>query len=410
MFSYQPATADLLKLMNGGELRGKVVQNADQKQMIQLETTTGATVIVNRDQTQFVTLRSATIEEYETRSRQINDDWESHWELAEWCRQKGLVKQRETQMLRVVELNPEHDKAQMALGRTWHKGSWVDRHELMTSQGYVKYKNRYILPQELEVIERSADELKHERSWFPKVRLWVGWLDGSEGTRSRQAVSELKKIDDPHAATAVIKFLSGDSRVAVRELSVQILINISGSKAIAGLVRMALYDESEDVRERALQGIGPDFYQNAQPIFVAALKNESNAVVCRAAMALEKIGDKKVVSPLIDALVTIHQYQVAMDVPKNQIYSFTTDGNFAQTGTPLPPDLMAAVRTGHMNAPIVVPTDAPPKKMVTVRVEHQNAEVLKALEKLTDKNFGFDKRTWNLWWSAEKNQGGKLAK
>jgi hypothetical protein len=405
------ANADLVKLLNGGELRGKIASSGDSKQNIRLETLTGAVVVVERDQTQFVTMRSVMVEEYESRSRQIEDTWEAHWELSEWCRLHGLTKQRETHLLRVTELSPEHEKAQLALKRVWHKGHWVDRDELMASQGYVKYKNRYITTQEMEIIEKTTDELKLERLWPPKIRMWLAALEDPNSSRGGQGLNELRNINDPHAVNAVIKFMCGDSRVEIRQLSVAILIKIAGGKAIAGLVQMALFDESPDVRSAALEGIGSDSYQYAQSGFIRSLKSEDNAIVCRAASALGKIGDKNAVGPLIEALVTAHQYQVATDIPVQPSYSFTTDGNFGSNNQTLPPEIMAAVRTGHMQTPIIAPSgDSIPKKVVAVRVDHYNKEALSALEKLTEKNFGYDKRTWKLWWSAEKNMGGKSVK
>ena len=408
------AHADLIKLANGGELRGKIVRPSNVKltlETIRLETLTGATVVVEKAQTRFVTLRPLSVEEYESRSRQIKDDWEGHWDLAEWCLRRGLGKQREIHLRRVIELSPEHEKAQMALGRVWHQGGYIDRDELMASQGYVKYKNKYITPQELEVIEKTTDELERERGWFQKVRLWHGWLNGGHEERRRLGALELKKIEDPNAAPAIIRFLAADEQVEVRTFAVMVLVKISGTKAVTGLVKLALFDQSPEVRASALQGIGRDHYEHAQGAFVKALKSEFNAVVCRAAMALGQIGDTRSIGPLVEALMTVHHYQVAVDVPLNQNYSFTTDGNFASNTSSLPPSIMAAVRTGQMLPPIIAPpTDPPPKKLVTVRVEHYNEEVLVALGKLTQQNFGYDKRTWHLWWAAEKNQGSKPAK
>ena len=403
------ARADLVKMMNGGELRGKVISQKENRHEIRLESVTGATIVVERDQVQFVTMRSTTVEEYETKARRLEDHWERHWELAEWCRFHNLTKQRENHLRRVTELSPDHDKAQTALGRVWHQGNWIDRDDLMTSQGYVKYKNKYITPQELDIIEKTADELQREKGWFQKVRAWHGWLVGSSVDRHRKALEEFNALSDPNAATAVIKFLGDDPRVEVRRLCVAVLIRMSGGKAVAGLVRIALFDVSPEVREVARDGIGPEDYEHAQHAFVMALRSEYNAVVCRAAIALGQIGDKKAVGPLIDALVTVHLYQVTSDVPVQPTYSFTTDGGFGSNGTAIPPQVMAAVRTGQMLPPVIAPTgDALPKKTVTVRVEQQNSEVLEALEKLTQQNFGFDKRTWGLWWAAEKNAGGKL--
>ena len=403
------ADADLVKLNNGGELRGKIVQNGNSKQALRLETLTGAVVVVDVDQTQFVTIRSAAVEEYETRARRLgvdNDSWEAHWELSEWCRQRGLSAQRQIHLRRVTELSPDFEKAQTGLGRVWHDGSWVDRDELMISKGYVKYKNKYITPQELEIIEKTSDELQRDKTWIQRVRVWRAWLDGPSEDKARQAVAELKAVGDPHAAPAVIKFLATDSRVNVRELAISVLVKIGGPKAAIGLVNLALFDESIDIRAAALDGIGREQYVAAQNAFIQALRNESNFVVCRAGYALGKIGDKKAVGPLIDALVTAHNYQVTSDIPSSPVYSFSADGNFAQNTPSLPPHIEAAVRTGQLLPPVYVQSENQvPRKVVSVRVEHRNAEVLAALESLTDKDFGYDKRTWSLWWAAEKNQG-----
>ena len=403
------AMADLVKLINGGELRGKIIVSSDAKTKIRVETMSGATVVVERSQVQFVTPRSLAVEEYETRSRSLEDTPEAHWDLAEWCRQRGLAKQRDTHLRRVTELAPDHEKAQSILGRVWHQGRWIDRDELMASQGYVKYKNKYITPQELEVIENTADELERERSWFQKIRLWHGWLDGQHENRRAQAMSGFNAVDDPNAAPAIMKFLASDSRTAIRELAVSILVKISGAKSIAGLVKLALFDEASQIRTAALNGIGSAHYERAQKAFVTALKNESNTVVCRAATALGQIGDKEAIKPLIEALVTVHQYQVAMDLPNNQTYSFNSDGSFSSNTPAVPPGVMAAVRTGQLLPPVfAAPSDAPAplKKNVTIRIEHYNAETLAALGKLTQQNFGYDKRTWHLWWAAEKNASG----
>ena len=403
------ADADLVKLNNGGELRGKIVHNGNSKQAIRLETLTGAIVVVDADQTQFVTIRSATVEEYETLARRLgvdNKSWEAHWELAEWCRQRRLSEQRQIHLRRVTELAPDFEKAQTALGRVWHDGNWIDRDELMISKGYVKYKNKYITPQELEMIEKTSDELQRDRTWIQRVRVWRAWLDGPSEDKARQAVAELKAVNDPHAAPAVMKFLATDSRVNIRELAISVLVKIGGPKAAIGLVNLALFDESIDVRTAALDGIGREQYVAAQNAFIQALRNESNFVVCRAGYALGKIGDKKAVGPLIDALVTAHNYQVTSDIPSSPVYSFSADGNFAQNTPTLPPHIEAAVRTGQLVPPVYVPSENQvSRKVVTVRVEHRNAEVLAALESLTDKDFGYDKRTWGLWWAAEKNQG-----
>jgi hypothetical protein len=408
-----PVHADLVKLLNGGELRGHLVRGTGSAKStgdnLVLETMTGATVTVARADTKFVTMRPLIVEEYESRARHAPDTLEAQWELSEWCRQHLLSKQRETHLLRVVALDPRHEKAQTALDRVWHEGAWVDREELMASKGYVKYKNRYITVQELDLIQKSADELAAEREWFQKIKLWHNWLGGRNPDRGRQAHVSLQQIDDPHAAPAIIKLLCEDRQREIRALGVSVLTKIAGAKGAAGLIKLSLFDPDADVRYASLNGIAEADFEFAQSVYVKELRHSMNVVVCRAAAALARVGNEQCVGPLIDALVTSHRYQVETNVPVAPSYSFGTDGSFGSSGTVLPPEVEIAMRTGQLpQGAIVMPTVGLPvqKKTIVVTVNQPNQDALTTLQKLTGQNFGFDERTWRLWWAAEKNAGG----
>ena len=405
--------ADLVKLSNGGELRGRIIRNAStgkpSSELIQLETLTGATIIVQKSDTQFVAMRSLVVEEYESRARKIEDTLEAHWELSEWCRQKALSKQREVHLLKVVEHDMHHEKAQAALGRVWNEGAWIDRDELMASQGYVKFKGRYVTTQELDVIQKTTAELEQEREWFQKIKLWHGWLIGRHEERRQQGLVALQTVNDPHAAPALIRFLCGDSRRDLRMLGATVLARLPGAKAVAGLVKMTLFDSDAEVRYTSLNGITPENFEYAQPAFIKELRSEYNAVLSRAAAALGRVGDERAIAPLIDALITTHRYNVPSSELPGQSYSYRTDGSFG-SGTTLPPDVEAAMRTGQLpqGAIILDGSKSPnaPKKMVLVKVDHWNQDVLASLQKITKRDFGYDERTWHLGWAAEKTTGG----
>lgn len=405
--------ADLVKLQNGGEVRGKIVASSSASRLnsesIVLETLSGITVSVARVDTKFLTMRPVVVEEYETRARHLADSLDAHWELAEWCRQQGLSKQREHHLQRVVDHDSHHEKAQTALGRVWHEGAWVDRDEMMAQRGYVKYKGRYVTVQELDLIQKTADELAVEREWFQKLKGWYAWLNGRNEDRYRQAVAALQQIDDPHAAPAVIRYLCEDKQRDFRVMGVNVLSKITGSKGAAGLVKLSLYDPESEVRYASLSGIAESDFEFAQNAYIKELKNGANPVVCRAADALARVGDERAVSPLIDALVTPHRYQVQTNIPAQQSYGGSTDGSVGATsGVALPPEVELAIRTGQLPqgavmAPPVGGGIAIPRKTVVVTVNQPNQEALSTLQKLTGQNFGFDERTWKLWWAAEKN-------
>lgn len=406
-------SADLVKLNSGGELRGKIVKGRTNHQSVTLETLSGATVTVLRTDFAFVTMRPMNVEEYESRIRKLPATVDAHWELAEWCRQKALVKQREIHLRHVIQLDPAHEAAHLALGHIRQKDGWTSKDELMTSQGYVKHKGKYITSQEFELIGKTETERQEERAWFQKVKLWSGWVEGtvtSGAEKQRDGWQSLEAINDPNATPAVMRFLAPNENRELRSLAVKILSHVGGTKPVTGLVQFSLNDVDPEVRYQALYGIGKDQKDKAMPLYVKHLKHEANFVVCRAGTALGVVGNEKAVPALIEALITSHNYQVRVPGNSQPNYSFSTGGGFAG-GSSLPPNVEMGLRTGQYPNGVIVldpsATELSRTRLVPVTIDHQNAEVLSALQKITGKNFGYDKRTWHLWWAAEKNQGVK---
>lgn len=408
-----PVSADLIKLNSGGELRGKIVKGRTNHESVTLETLSGVTVTVQRSDLVFLTMRPLNVEEYESRIRKLPNTLDAHWELADWCRKKSLVKQRETHLRHVIQLDPAHEPAHLALGHIRQKDGWVSKDELMTSQGYVKHKGKYITSQEFELIGKTEAERHEERAWFSKVRLWSGWVEGtltSGAEKQRNGWQALEGISDPNATPAVMRFLAPNENRELRSLAVKILSHVGGNKPVPGLVQFSLSDVDPEVRYQALYGIGNDQKNKAMPLYVKHLKHETNFVVCRAGMALGVVGNEKAVPALIEALITSHNYQVRVPGGSQSNLSFATNGGFAG-GSSLSPNIEIGLRTGQYPSGVIImdptATELTRTRVMTVTLDHQNAEVLSALQKLTGKNFGYDKRTWHLWWAAEKNQGIK---
>lgn len=400
------AQADLIRLRNGGEIRGQITREAsNDPQQLTIETLSGAVVILDRSEAEFVTRRPLKVEEYETRAKRTPMTVEDQWELAEWCREQALMSQREHHLAKVIELDPDHEKAHYALGHTKHDGVWTTRDELMKSRGYVKYKGRYITPQEMELLEKSEAELAAEQEWYRKVRMWHGWLLRYPD-RAQAAVLQLQQIRDADAVAALRKYFADESDKQFRSLYIQVLGQIPGPNSAAALVRQSLVDADYELRYRALDALSPDQHERAMQLFIEELKNGLNPVVERAAIGLQRVGDERVVPELIEALVTTHQYRVTVPETSGNM-SFSTDGSFPGTAQPLlPPEVELALRTGQLpyGAIVLKPQMGPVRtRTMTVRKEHRNEQVLAALRKLTGQDFGYDERTWQLWYTAQKS-------
>jgi hypothetical protein len=221
-----------------------------------------------------------------------------------------------------------------------------------------------------------------------------------------EGISQLQEIRDPDAIPALVRIMADHDDAEVRRFFVRLLAGMEGPKPIAPLVHRSLVDAVPEIRREAREALKREQHQAAVALYVTALQNELRLIVCRAAEALAEIGDRGAIEPLIDALVTQHRYRVTYQ-EQTPSFAVNSDGGigFAGSTSPLPPNIDLLARTGQLPyGAIVLP---PPGRTVTkstvVTRREQNVEVLSALKKLTGQNFGFDMRTWHLWWAANQN-------
>lgn len=408
-----PVSADLIKLKSGGELRGTIQSPKDSKLSAPyvIKTLTGAVVEIARDEVESVAKRRLLIEEYEVRAQETDDSIDAQWELAEWCRTKGLTQERRTHLERIIELDANHERAHRGLGHVYEQGRWTTQDEIMTARGYVKHKGRWVLPQELALMQQEQRETEAEKAWFKKIKMWHGWLaDNGKPDRQQEARRSLVAIADPQAIPALAKTFANVIDEEERLMYVGILTQIDHEKAMGWLVYQSLQDESEPVRTSAIAGIRPAYREKALRVYVNALKHDVNQIVSRAGDALGMIGDEAVVPALIDALVTTHRYKVR--VPATPAMSATSDGNAVNAGnsSALPPDIALMLLTGQLPYGVIVEQPMPQltKTAIALR-EEQNPSVLTALRNLTSENFGYDEVRWKRWWN-EKSAGNPAAK
>ena len=405
VLSAPPARADVIRLKSGGEVRGTVDRETAvaSSPHVRIETLAGSLVAVAREDVEFISYRSPAVEEYESRKRRIPDTVEARWELAEWCREQGLREQRDEQLALIVRLDPEHEDAHRGLGHTLRNGEWMSRDEDMLVRGYIKHKGDWITPQELELIEQTEADREKELEWYRQIRQWHVWLTGRSIERSQRAYGELQRITDPYAVSGLRKFFSDEQDQRLRALFIQIVSQIPGRQAAVALANQSLNDVDGELRYEALNGIGPEQHEAAMPLFIRELRNGANEMVRRAALGLQRVGNEDAIPYLVDALVTTHTYRVWVDAPS---ISVNPNGTAAQPQSVLPPNIDLQLRTGQLPHGVIVntPNQPPkPKRKMVVKRDHQNAEVLTALQRITGKNFGYDERTWRLWWNAEKS-------
>ena len=329
-----------------------------------------------------------------------------HSELAEWCRKNRLTRQRDEQLEQILEINPDHEAAHRGLGHTLHGPKWMTRHEAMLADGYIRHNGRYVTQQELDLLGKTQDRRDAEQQWTEKVRLWFGWADGHHAARMAKGVHNLQEIRDPHAIPALVRIMAEHDDPEVRRFFVRLLAKLDGPEPVAPLVHRSLVDSVSSIRSEALAAIDPSQHKMAMALYIASLQNELRLIVRRAAVALSQVGDRNAITPLIDALVTQHRYRVTYE-QRAPSYGVGSDGSigFANNTSGLPANIEGLARTGQLpyGAVVLPPAGGTVTKTTIVKRRERNVEVLNALKKLTNQNFGFDGRTWHLWWAANQN-------
>jgi hypothetical protein len=282
--------------------------------------------------------------------------------------------------MRVIELEPDHKDARHGLGYSQIQGRWITQEKLMSENGYLRYKGQWVLPQEIELKEQERKEKLAQTEWAAKLKRWHGWLSSD---KAEQALENIKSIDDPFAGPILAKYLNStrpDSR-DIRLLYVESLGHLQSGAGMDTLVSASLFDADEEVRLASLDEIVAHNYKPAVGRYVKALRHKENVIVNRAAKCLAAMKDTAAITPLIDHLVTIHQYEIVKGQQGQTQATFGSGpGNTGGGGFTF----------GGGGTEIV-------------RQQHENPAVLQALIELTGGvNFDYDRGQWKNWLASQK--------
>jgi len=370
------AWADLVELKNGGQIHGEVA-NADDKQATSyvIVTDGGGKVTIPRTEVGRIVSQSPAQDEYHRRALEVADTVKARWQLAQWCRDKKLVDEYREQLTRILVLDSNNEPARRALGHQKQNGEWQSRDELMAARGMVWYDGKYYTPQHVRLLEQAEATKQNNADWKSQLNRWRRWLDSRRQDRVDEALREIRAIHDPTAAPAVVDLLMNEDNLAVKRLLMEVAAGMDSPQVLDALVTLSLTHPNEELRYSALEYLIKTGRPGLAGPYVRALRNNDNTIVNRAAAALEKIGNRDAIGPLIGALVTKHKTVVGKGPSDQHTYMFTPSG-----GT--------AMNFGSSGA-----------RLVTQPVE--NTAVLSALTKLSGANFGFDQAAWRNWLAAQ---------
>lgn len=368
--------ADVFVLQSGGQIEGTLA-NPDEKprEKYVVKTASGGEITLGRNQVKEFHPTRPEEQQYEQIRPKYPDTVEGHLQLAEWCREHKLSAQRKRHLERVIELEPDHAKARAALGFSKVAGEWKTQDQIRRERGYVQDKSgRWYLPQQIEENERQKKQKQAEAEWYAKIKRWREWLNGE---RAEEAEAQIQKIADPDAVAALKHGLQREAVADVRKLYVEALARTGAPDAWRVLIRLSLEDPVDEIRLTCLDCLEKQSNTGAVEAYIKRLKDKDNVMVNRAALGLARMKDQRALRPLIDALVTTHQFLVDPGTGGNISSTFSNagGGSFAFGG----------------GGPKYQERDV------------QNATVRDALVSLAGgANFDYDIRAWKNWLAARK--------
>jgi len=358
-------------LQGGGRIVGEVL-NAKQipRTDYLVKTAEGVIFKIDRAQVTKKLNQRPELAEYEQRWPLIADTAAAQWELAEWCRERTLLDQRERHLNRILEIEPDHELARRALGFELRNGRWSTRDDRMKQQGYIWYEGDWRMAEEIQLIEEERVANDARSHWLQKLKRLRGQLESSHADEARRAI---QAMDDPQAISAVALALADERNPDVRELYLLALGKMPNSSAATVLATWYMKEPLDELRLTCLDQLKDN--RDAVDYFAGKLGNSDNSVVNRAGAALGYLGDPVAIEPLIRGLVTNHKFRIK-------------SGNNGQTS--------AGFGSGGGGGFSAGGSD----KIITKPIP--NRAVLDSLVALTGKNFGYDIGAWKVWHAGQR--------
>jgi hypothetical protein len=152
---------------------------------------------------------------------------------------------------------------------------------------------------------------------------------------------------------------------------------LDDARAIQTLVDYSLEDDDSEIRAQCLDYLTSGVRPVSIFPYVQALRSKDNVIVNRAGEALGTIGDPAAISPLIDALVTVHKFEIQPQGPGSG-----------------PGGISAGFDPSGGGGGLSMGGKGP--QIIKKRLE--NPAVLRALMKLSgNQSFDYDTEAWRGW-------------
>lgn len=414
---------DVFHLKSGAVVEGKLLEKTEDHYRVR--TLVGEVDIAIKT-VERIEKAASVFDEYAQRVATLEETAAAHTELAKWCGEQELRRERREHLLRALELDADYAPARRGLGHVRIGDMWVD--------------GRRVLERPETEDGEPEDEFENEQRILRAIRgQWRRRIGAIQRALLHSSIERLRAdgreqilaIRDPHALLPLAEVLSR-GRVSDRLLLIETLSGFDEQEASVTLAIAALMDRSERVREAAVG----ELVQRGDPHAVAqlreALRSSHDDVIKHAAYALGELKVGAAIPDLVQMLTTRRKKWV--EVPE---YRHNPDWNwwtfFGSPATPAATGMQVrAIRSGNSvevypgvwmmvrgEGKVAGEAGKIARYSPAVRAWHRlgvdvetswhlrtvtvyRTEVMEALKKITGKNFGFEAEEWWRWYEENR--------
>ena len=155
------ARADEVTLNNGNKIpNARRIESKDPGKVI-LEVGAGR-IELDAKQVSSVSPGSTPLHEFDGKLAEIKASTKASdfWDLAQWCKQKGVPKYVGRLCMDVIRLDPAHEGAHRELGHEKLDGKWLTHEQAMEKKGFKLEGDRWMTKSEIEPQEKHRLEAK----------------------------------------------------------------------------------------------------------------------------------------------------------------------------------------------------------------------------------------------------------
>jgi hypothetical protein len=301
------STGETFVLSTGGRLDAQPLNpQRGPSEPYQIRTDVGVRLGLAPQQVHRVVVKSEVQKQYDAMLPTLDPTAAGHLEMAEWCREAGLLDERRKHLAQVILLDENHADARKALGYMAVGSRWMTGDELMRNQGYVRSGGGWKSPQQIELETAARERELGEKALRRDILIWIDQLNTKRGSEAHRTLQELR---DPLAASGLAEVVMDTKQpLKVRKLCLEVLGRLPPGLATSSLIKLAMDEKDENLRDMAIDELVRGGVQHVAPYFIGQLGSKDNKRVNRAAYCLGRLGDKEATLPLIKALVTTHEF------------------------------------------------------------------------------------------------------